>query len=85
MNGDSSAADPDEKDYRGSEDGMVRAIRNTQRLSEEVMNATGCAVSNSMPKGQIASLGVSILEFLRKPIATCDFPAAGFAQTWKSP
>ena len=48
MNGDSSAADPDEKDYRGSEDGMVRAIRNTQRLAEEVMNATGCAVSNCM-------------------------------------
>ena len=47
MNGDSSAADPDEKDYRGSEDGMVRAIRNTQRLAEEVMNATGCAVSNT--------------------------------------
>ena len=46
MNGDSSAADPDEKDYRSSEDGMVRAIRNTQRLAEEVMNATGCAVSD---------------------------------------
>ena len=52
MNGDSSAADPDEKDYRGSEDGMVRAIRNTQRLAEEVMNATGCAVSNTKQYSQ---------------------------------
>lgn len=41
VNGDSSAADLDINDYSG-EDGIVRAIRNTQRLTEEVMNATGC-------------------------------------------
>ena len=44
MNGDSSAADLDTNDFSG-EDGIVRAIRNTQRLAEEVMNATGCPVS----------------------------------------
>ena len=44
VNGDSSAADLDTNDFSG-EDGIVRAIRNTQRLAEEVMNATGCVVS----------------------------------------
>lgn len=42
INGDSSAADLEMNDYSG-EDGIVRAIRDTHRLAEEVMNATGCA------------------------------------------
>ena len=49
-------------DYSG-EDGIVRAIRDTHRLAEEVMNATGCAVSLLKLKSRTVDLGENLCKF----------------------
>ena len=44
--------------------------------------------SNWIQRGPIVSRGVSVPEFLRKPIATCDFPRmlrTPWIRAWDSP
>ena len=44
MSDDSPTAQTKFQGHTGGADGIVRAVRDTDRLTEEVMNATGCYV-----------------------------------------